>query len=728
MNKFITLCFTLTFLFVGNVNAQVIYSEDFENGDLPPDWSITTNATDDGWSVSSANALSSAYWPVMDNGSQNIIGTNDDACNCDKSEDYLIMPTLDMTNMTSLVLEADVFFGEQSYQGATEVGTIEVSIDNMQTWTVIETLAGDGDWTTHFANLTNYAGESSVIVAFHYNDDGGWVYGMALDNIKLVVPPTLDAGLIELNTKAFAELSDEITIGGTVLNNGVTTIESLEVTYTPDGGSAVVETLNGLSIEGFEEYYFSLPSAWTPGTEGVFNVNVEITAVNGMVDEDDTNNMLDFEIEIFPKVIVPNIIDGYLNTIPVVTTVNTGADNLNKPTDLDFYPILAKNELWVINQRVESDGGSTTTFYNVGESDQSSLHRVDGNSWHFMSLPTGIAFSENGNFGNSAGVQDANHGGGTFTGPSLWSSDPDIYAQPSGGNGSHLDMLHGSPYTMGIASESENAFWVFDGWNNEIVRYDFVEDHGPGNDDHSDGIVRRYKDFTVLRDGDIPSHLVLDKTTGWLYIVDNGNDRVLRLDINSGNIGGSIPEINEPLAEHSSVINTTWEVIIDSGLDKPCGIEIIGNRLMVSDYATGEIIIYDMDNNFAELGRIETVDQGITGIKVGPDGNLWYTNRINNSLNKVEAGAPVSTNSIKNNFTINVSPNPTTDILNIKLDIPSFNNELDFQLIDLAGKTILSGKIQGKTHELNLGIYPKGAYILKIHNEEFSLFEKIILQ
>ena len=636
------------------------------------------------------------------------------------------MPPLDMTDLTSLVLEADVFFGAQTYQGITEAGTIEVSIDNMQTWTVLANLIGD--WETQIVDLSNYAGENSVIVAFHYNDGGGWLYGLALDNVKLVVPLTLDAGLVEVNAKPFAELSDEITIGGTILNNGVTTIESLEITYSPSGGTPVVETLSGLNIEGFENYIFSLPTVWTPGTEGVFNVDVEITAVNGMVDEDAANNALDFETEIFPKVITPNIIDGYLNTIPVVSTVSTGSDNLNKPTDLDFFPILAKNELWVINQRIEADGGSTSTFYNVGEPDQTSLHRIDGNSWHFMSLPTAIAFSDNGNFGSSAGVQDANHGGGTFTGPTLWSSDPDIYAQPSGGNGSHLDMLHGSPYSMGIASESENAFWVFDGWNNEIVRYDFVEDHGPGADDHSDGIVRRYKDFSVERDGNIPSHLVLDKATGWLYIVDNGNDRVLRLDINSGNIGGALPEINEALAEHSSVVNTTWEVIIDSGLDRPCGIEIIENRLMVSDYATGEIVIYDIDNSFAELGRIETGEPGITGIKVGPDGNIWYTNRTNNSLNKVEAGAPVSINSVENNFSITLSPNPTTDILNIKLDIPTFNDDLDFQLIDLAGKAILSGKIQGKTHELNLGLYPKGAYFLKIFNTDFSLFEKVILQ
>jgi hypothetical protein len=728
MKNIYMFCFMLAFLSVGNTDAQVIYSEDFESGNLPSDWMITTNATDDGWSVGTANSLSSANWPVMDNGSQNIIGTNDDVCNCNKSADYLIMPPLDMTSMTSLVLEADVFFGAQSYDGITETGTIEVSINNMQTWTVLEDLHGHGDWDTHIVNLSNYAGQSSVIVAFHFDDNGGWLYGMALDNIKLVVPPGLDAGLVELDTKAFAELSDEITIGGTILNNGANTIESLEIAYTTDGGSPVVETLSGLNIEGFEFYNFSFPSAWTPGTEGVFNVDVEITAVNGMMDEDNTNNALDFEIEIFPKVVAPNIIDEYLNTIPVFSILNTGADNLNKPTDLDFYPVLAKNELWVINQRVESDGGSTTTFYNAGESDQSSLHRIDGNSWHFMSLPTAMAFSDNGNFGSSAGVQDANHGGGTFTGPSLWSSDPDIYAQPSGGNGSHLDMLHGSPFSMGIASETENAFWVFDGWNNEIVRYDFVDDHGPGNDDHSDAIIRRYKDFTVQRDGDIPSHLVLDKATGWLYIVDNGNDRILRLDINSGNIGGALPLINEALAEHSSVVNTTWEVIVDSGLERPCGIEIMENRLLVSDYANGDIIIYDIDNNFDELGRIATEETGITGIKIGPDGNIWYTNRINNSLTKVEIGLPLSANSIEEKNAIHISPNPTSDILNIRLDIFSTPEDLEFRLFDLAGKNILSGKIEDKTHELNLTDLPKGAYLLKIYNNDFSFFEKVIKQ
>ncbi|MBK7342995.1 MAG: hypothetical protein IPJ06_07800 [Saprospiraceae bacterium] len=241
-----------------------------------------------------------------------------------------------------------------------------------------------------------------------------------------------------------------------------------------------------------------------PDTEGDFNVSVDIVMINGSLDEDQTNNALNFDIEIYEKVTVPNLIDDYLIAEPVFHTLAAASKDLDKPNDLDFFPILGKDELWIVNERNESSGGSTLTINNASSENPTYLHREDGNAWHFMSIPTGIAFGNNLNFATPPGVKDANHSNGTFTGPTLWSSDPDIYAKPSGGNGSHLDMLHGSPYSMGIAHEIDNAYWVFDSWNQTIVRYDFQEDHGPGNDDHDDGIVRRYLEITVNRDGDVP--------------------------------------------------------------------------------------------------------------------------------------------------------------------------------------------------------------------------------
>ncbi|MBK8966207.1 MAG: T9SS type A sorting domain-containing protein [Lewinellaceae bacterium] len=509
-----------------------------------------------------------------------------------------------------------------------------------------------------------------------------------------------------------------------MFNNGTATINELEISYTLLPFDPVGITLSNLNIAPFTSYEFEHPTNWLPAAPGTYSIDVRIDKVNGQSDENPDNNSMIFETEIYPHVVPPNRIDEMLATPPVFETIPTPANQLNLPTDLDFFPILGKNELWVINERNEDIGGSTLTIYDAGTPDQSFLHRVDGNAWHFMSLPTGIAFGDNFNWANSPGVKDANHNNGTFTGPTLWSSDPAIYAMPSGGNGSHIDMLHGSPYSMGIAHEVDNVYWVFDGWNETLVRYDFQEDHGPGNDDHSDAIVRRYTEIKVKADRPVPSHLVLDKASGWLYVVDNGNDRVLRLDINSGQVNNTLPLINEPLAEHSAVNTVTWEVIIDQGLSRPSGIEFIENRLLVSDYATGDIVVYDMDNNFAEIGRIATGQPGITGLKVGPDGAIWYTNRTQNSLRKISPGQASSTGAPELLAQVRVMPNPTTGLLRVQL--PE-TGEATLLLSDFTGKQIQLVQHARDGQQLDLGALPTGVYLLSIAGEGYSTTRKVVL-
>jgi hypothetical protein len=250
--------------------------------------------------------------------------------------------------------------------------------------------------------------------------------------------------------------------------------------------------------------------------------------------------MLMVSVLAFPQDSIPNIISSYTsvtNTFTFDVIVNS-SNQVNKPRDLDFN---SDGVLWIINTGTESSGGSTVKVTDPGMTGQSSLKQQDGNAWHFMSLPSGIAFSDNGNFATSTSVLDANHGqngpGGTFTGPTLWSSDPAIYAQNAGAgtNGSHLDMLHESPYCMGIASEEDNVFWVYDDYSNDIVRYDFVADHGPGNSYHDDGRVRRFQGMGLNAiNHTIVNHLELDDDKKWLYFVDGGNQRILRLDITTG--------------------------------------------------------------------------------------------------------------------------------------------------------------------------------------------------
>ncbi|MFT5166403.1 MAG: hypothetical protein ACI8P3_001634 [Saprospiraceae bacterium] len=719
---------SLIFFSLNFLQAQILFQEDFEGGSIPTGWTIQSNASDGGWMVGTSASISSQFFPIPSNGSSGIAGTNDDACNCNKSNEYFITPALDLSNETTVVMRFDAYFLDNTYQGNPEDATIEISTDSIN-WEVVEDLHGHGSWDTHSINLSDYAGNSTVYIGFRYDDGTGWLYGFAIDNVVVEVPPILEAEMVSITSRIFGEVGTALPIKGTVFNAGVTTLNAIEIGYTINGGGIVSSVIDNVDIPSFTYYDFETSAPWIPAASGIYTVDVEIITVNNVTDENLTNNSGSFDPEIFEQVIVPNKINEFLASDPIVDEISVNSSFLNKPTDLDFFPILGKNELWVINQRSENDGGSTLTISDATlESPSDFDHRIDGNSWHFMSLPTAIAFSDdNFNFANSPGVQDANHSGGTFTGPALWSSDPDIYAQPSGGNGSHLDMLHGSPFSMGIAHEVENVFWVYDDWNKDIVRYDFAEDHGPGNDDHSDAIVRRYKNIGIDADGDIPNHMILDKSTGWLYFVDNGNDRIIRLDINSATGSNTIPLINEDLAEHSSMTGFTFEVIIDAGFDQPCGIEIFENFLLVGDYANGDIIVYDIDNGFEEMGRIPTLEPGLTGIKIGPDGNIWCTNRIQNKLISIQPGAPLSTSNTENQIQINISPNPTTGLVWVNIPDLDYAQNAFIKISTATGQDIHQIEKIEANQELDLSEFSNGVYLLTIQGNDFTSTRKIVL-
>ena len=675
--------YTLTLLLLmTTISLQAQWSEDFENG-IPADWTA-----DDDWVHGDAafHNSQSVTWNIPAH--TQFVGINSDAVGNGGPQvtGNLTTSAIDLSNYMAPILTFEAIFRDADFYGGDEVAIVSVSNDNGATWTEILNLEGNGnEWVELNADLSDYAGET-ILLNFFYDDDGEWQYGLMLDDLSIDDALGLDAGILSLYPKLFGIVDNPYKIGGKLINNGITTITSLDITYTLNGLNPVTQEVNGLNIDPFSEFKFELPNPWIPDTDGDFIITVSIDNVNGMADEDMTNNEMSHDVTVYPNVIVPNKIDEFTLSTPEFIEIGNAGDQLDKPTDLDFHPALAKSELWVINERITTSGGSTVTYSNAGKSNQTSEQKVDGNARHFMALPTALSFGDDGDWASSAGVQDANYNGGTFTGPTLWSSDPAIYAQPSGGNGSHLDMLHGSPYSMGITHETGNAYWLTDGWNEHIVRYDFREDHGPGNDDHSDGEVFRYSGIAFERDGNVPSHLILDKSTGWLYVVDNGNDRVLRIDINSSvTTNPNLPLINEPLAIHAEM-DADWEVIIDSGLDRPCGIEVMENRLLVSDYATGEIIIYDMDNDFAEMHRIET-EEGITGIKIGPEGNIWYTNRLTNKVMMVAPGAPVSVNNLEEVFPISIAPNPTSGMININLSGNTEGN-LNYRLMSATGQNI----------------------------------------
>jgi len=332
-------------------------------------------------------------------------------------------------------------------------------------------------------------------------------------------------------------------------------------------------------------------------------------------------------------------------TISVIQGIES--DGLFKPRDLDFHTLPGRtNELWVINENSASFdpnfGGSTVTYYNAGSNEQWADYRKDSYSGHFMHTASAISFSDNGGFANTLDVQDANgNPNGYFSGCTLWDSDTSIYARINQNGpvlGSHWDMVHQSPFSIGIAAGTENIYWLFDGYHSTVAKYNFQEthpDHEHGGEDHSDGIVYRYDEINIERVNGLSSHMILDNETGYLYICDTGNQRIIKMNTNTGTINYSLTPYAENIEGYYSMNGVQYETIIDSGLILPTGIDIYENYLIVSDYSNGDVIFYDLDNLGInqELKRLHTDrENDLMSIKVGPDGTIWYVGTNTNEL------------------------------------------------------------------------------------------------
>jgi hypothetical protein len=558
--------------------------------------------------------------------------------------------------------------------------------------------------------------------------------GQFLASESTVVSGTLmsyDASMIQLNTP-YSKVSnlENATISGTIINVGSTTLGSIDLSYQVGNQAVVSETFSLSNIVTFDEFEYSFVTPWVPAAIGVQDIRVWIDDLNASnADMDNNNDTIVVAVDVYQAVVPPNVLDDYLLAPPVFSTIATAAQQIDKPMDLDFHPYRS-NELWVINEEDVSGGGTTVTIYDAGLPAQSSVFKEDGNNWHFMSLPTGIAFGTNGNFASSPGVFDANHNNTEFTGPTLWSSDMSIYAQYAGPgtNGSHLDMLHESPHSMGIAHHKDNAYWVFDGFNTDIVLYDFKADHGPGMSYHGDAVIKRYEEVNVARDAIdpmIPSHLVLNKSNGWLYIADVGNDRVIRMNTASGNVGAPLVGL-EQLAAYNQMVNVVQETVVDSGLIRPCGIDILDDRMILGDYQTGDIRFYDISVNPASyLGKISTGASGLTGLKIGPQGNIWFTNRLTEQVRKVVPSVATEVATLMQDIQFEIYPNPSKS--NFTLDFSQKMVQAVVRITDAGGKLIYRTTIKGSDKlVLNGRNWSKGIYFVHVSTGEQTTNRKLI--
>ena len=167
---------------------EALPMEDFEGSTFPPTgWTTFSNQPGDGAVWQRVNGYEGA-WPIppqFEDGTSSWFAAQlDDAESVhDGAMDLLITPMLDLRESETFALYFDTYYNP--IWGGT--GTVEYSTDGGATWQLLQAMTGGADWqsvTIDLGPLSGIpAGNGEIWFSFHYNDNGLYADGWAVDNV-----------------------------------------------------------------------------------------------------------------------------------------------------------------------------------------------------------------------------------------------------------------------------------------------------------------------------------------------------------------------------------------------------------------------------------------------------------------------------------------------------------------------------------------------------------------
>jgi hypothetical protein len=258
------------------VAGQTFIWEDFSGGQMPPTgWSL--QGYPDQWSISnSANAGGLSPEAMFTYTSATSVSR-------------FISPVCDLTGLTSVKISFRHFYDDYAGTGP-KVG--------------VATRAGSGAWTTVWEiNPTSNVGPEQIDLTITNSNVGapdfqfcfyvdGNFYNLDywyLDNVLLFNPLNLDGAMIAITTPMFIGGPAQVT--GTVMNMGLTTINSLIIDWQLNNGPIHTTSFSGLSVPLQGTYDFTCTDPVNPSI-GTYVLTVWIQKVNGVVDDDQDNDTL----------------------------------------------------------------------------------------------------------------------------------------------------------------------------------------------------------------------------------------------------------------------------------------------------------------------------------------------------------------------------------------------------------------------------------------------------
>jgi hypothetical protein len=281
------------------VNSQIIFSENFENGNLSG-WTNLDNDSDNTVTgIDYDHWYSSTAYEELVNGADGMAAVSHSQAYANgtwsafQPNNFLISPSIDLTNepLTNINLKFETGSGQVTGGHAehyavyvttsTDISAIEAAIPVFE-----ETLPSGETMFSHVVDISQYSGQVVYVAIRHFDCTNQ--FNLLVDNIIVEHILTNNATISDLSLNRYSLTNTNNDLGIYVVNDGANVINSLEVDW--NDGTPHTTTISGLNIAPFTTYLVMHPEFinYTSVTEK--NLNVSIIQVNGAVDSDLSGN------------------------------------------------------------------------------------------------------------------------------------------------------------------------------------------------------------------------------------------------------------------------------------------------------------------------------------------------------------------------------------------------------------------------------------------------------
>ncbi len=192
-------------------------------------------------------------------------------------------------------------------------------------------------------------------------------YNATLCSVNL---PGYDVAMSGLNMATYNNLSSApFDIDGDLTNLGDSTITDLELAYSIDGGTAVIDTFTGLNIATFGSYNFNFPTKWNPSATGGYDVKAWVKSINFQPDSNNVNDTVSMLV---------NVVDTFLQRLPIHESFTSSTCGPCAPGNANLASIWnAQPERQIILKYQMSWPGTGDPYYTAEGNDRRNYYGIN---------------------------------------------------------------------------------------------------------------------------------------------------------------------------------------------------------------------------------------------------------------------------------------------------------------------------------------------------------------